>query len=1697
MLLHQISVRRIADGISREIAMDTAVNYVCVEVTTTMFASSKSVLLFLLFVLFVNVHAQSTGGLQIVNTASAPGPVNCVLQFSANNYLFGIGSQLISTSSPQNFSTSNSLANLGGNNNITCLANGGGTSFFYVAMPGSSVYMYDFSTGKSSQPVNAGGQTCLDSVFDSGSDTLWLAAGQAWVSCYGLMAGTPACASFKTGGNQQSYAVTIDTDRKEVWCVGGGGIVRKTPLSNYQLSPAEITTTTLAGNIYSAMYYPQRRVVLLGTDLGIAFVMNTTTFSLESVTFLSYSILSSVIVDPNANVIFWGALSTINQTARILRSNGDTFDAFAVSDYFPVPSVPPNLTPSNVLIPIALDSSANAMWWASGNNVYQFQLTNCSIYSCQTCSVDYSYCGFCYSELKCTRQSDCSSLWTPPNAIECPVLLAIVPNMAPSSGGTTVTITGTSFLDNNGATLNPQQTACMFDSSSAQATSVTLTTVQCVAPPHSPGTVQVTVYYNGARYDVGEPLQFQYYDCSETSFQNCSESSCLQVPSCGWCYDTMSCTSSANCTGFWQQSCPVAVAVPDSVSIRGNKTIFINIFPYLPNASYLCQFGDLGSSSAVKINQTTLECVTPPFNLSTTPSVEVTLEIYAAVNSNNFRLFATVPNFLIYDCISFNTYCAACTDQFETPPRTLECSFCFNQSSPQCVYTDSLPPNCGITNGTCPSITSIVPMTRYYGLPPILLNVTGQFTLDSTTNNLALLCAWDVNGTQPQNVTQAVNVAVSSLLCLSPIPSVVGTHELSIWINRSNSISPWTGSYPFFIYNCSSSPCLSCIDPIYKPDCYWCNTDLSCKYSNMSCAVIDPLSMINDTNLCPYLQAVYPSNDTLAGGTLIQLLGNFYFSSLVNISSISCDFTLTVTPVSTVFYNDTQVTCISPSSQFAGESDVFIEVNNVAYTNSLNFTYYDCTSLPNNADCTSCLTYPRCVWCFPSNLCSQNCSSHDIVLNDPLQCPRLYSVVPDVAWWLGNETLTVYGAGFDDDFNYRCNFGGDRTTPAQFLSESNITCMTPTVRSFIGNTTFSVLVQGTQPFVNTSLSFEFYWCGNVVVGPCYSDCVQRGSQCGWCLRTQTCSYYGDCSQTGDVWLHECITIIPSINYGSVMTNNETISITFVPPLYQVGLNITPSTTKRAKEQAPTLACEFGSNIQPAVVLDSNTIQCTVAQSYVEQTVNLTVLYNGYPLASPVSFTYVSCASISNCQDCIAHQFCGWCSSTKTCVISLYCDQQSWSNKLCVVIDTIALAVSLVVAGVALAAGVVLLIWLLRWRRKKRGLVVQIEEPDYVQVAFSGDLNLKYRITAPDKYKELEEILMKKEDRTFVNCLVNVTNATEQELVAKSLLFLAHYRGESAEMIQYFLITELSQWKDANTILRHNSIASKMFKFYSKLVGTRYLFFTLARVINELNAIAASKAENQSENAEKGASLLAVDMELDPNKVDNESVDIDLHKYQLALACQKIFSAIRSNHDLVPDEFRILFARMEATILERFDDETVYKAISGLFFLRFICPAITAPHFYGLLKENPNNIAQRQLVLIAKVLQNLANMTKDVTKEKFMQELREFTERNIPKLKQFYLVLLNPQNRGKVEAQLKLKVPEEVRLNSLAALHDHIAKTCERLHQEFKKLPNPEKVEEMEAILQKILDTYGQKGPRKLKQPKTQPKPQTHKDQTNE
>lgn len=85
-------------------------------------------------------------------------------------------------------------------------------------------------------------------------------------------------------------------------------------------------------------------------------------------------------------------------------------------------------------------------------------------------------------------------------------------------------------------------------------------------------------------------------------------------------------------------------------------------------------------------------------------------------------------------------------------------------------------------------------------------------------------------------------------------------------------------------------------------------------------------------------------------------------------------------------------------------------------------------------------------------------------------------------------------------------------------------------------------------------------------------------------------------------------------------------------------------------------------------------------------------------------------------------------------------------------------------------------------------------------------------------------------------------------------------------------------------------------------------------------------------------------------------------------------------------------------------ESVYpnsglKAIGAFLFLRFMCPALIAPEGFDLIPSPPSSEARRALCLIAKVLQNLANIHE--FKEPYMLEFNSFVFDNAARLNEFY------------------------------------------------------------------------------------------------
>lgn len=147
----------------------------------------------------------------------------------------------------------------------------------------------------------------------------------------------------------------------------------------------------------------------------------------------------------------------------------------------------------------------------------------------------------------------------------------------------------------------------------------------------------------------------------------------------------------------------------------------------------------------------------------------------------------------------------------------------------------------------------------------------------------------------------------------------------------------------------------------------------------------------------------------------------------------------------------------------------------------------------------------------------------------------------------------------------------------------------------------------------------------------------------------------------------------------------------------------------------------------------------------------------------------------------------------------------------------------------------------------------------------------------------------------------------------------------------------------------------MFKVYSKMHGLAYLFTTLAHLIVSL--------KHETETNE-------IQMEVDTFKLE-EGEDSISNKWQLLLIAQKIWSSISKSATKAPLTLRYLTYFIHSEVSLKYPQYS-FRSIGAFWFLRFFCPALVAPHAYGLIPEPPSNELQRELILLSKIMQNLAN-----------------------------------------------------------------------------------------------------------------------------
>lgn len=147
---------------------------------------------------------------------------------------------------------------------------------------------------------------------------------------------------------------------------------------------------------------------------------------------------------------------------------------------------------------------------------------------------------------------------------------------------------------------------------------------------------------------------------------------------------------------------------------------------------------------------------------------------------------------------------------------------------------------------------------------------------------------------------------------------------------------------------------------------------------------------------------------------------------------------------------------------------------------------------------------------------------------------------------------------------------------------------------------------------------------------------------------------------------------------------------------------------------------------------------------------------------------------------------------------------------------------------------------------------------------------------------------------------------------------------------------------------------------------------------------------------------ALAMVEDPNKAHCLMI-VDANRQLLEGTVTHILARLAETLDQAPARLRIIAHALVRATAQRFSDQCAQFVVGGFLYLRFICPVILEwPTRITEKQKSKHNTppkltvaCRRNLLILTKVLQNLANGVFFGAKEQFMLPLNKYVEANIP------------------------------------------------------------------------------------------------------
>lgn len=297
--------------------------------------------------------------------------------------------------------------------------------------------------------------------------------------------------------------------------------------------------------------------------------------------------------------------------------------------------------------------------------------------------------------------------------------------------------------------------------------------------------------------------------------------------------------------------------------------------------------------------------------------------------------------------------------------------------------------------------------------------------------------------------------------------------------------------------------------------------------------------------------------------------------------------------------------------------------------------------------------------------------------------------------------------------------------------------------------------------------------------------------------------------------------------------------------------------------------------------------------------------------------------------------------------------------------------------------------------------VDTKEGDEKDSSFLGkrvhyELLFRHLQSHPHYLAKMARLVEGKSVNTFVQTVVFDMYGDQYEDRDERLLLLC---------FRHALQDEVLSVANRGSLFRANTAVTQMLSAYAR----RGQGLSVLRTVLEqpLKALTSRKDLNLEISPQKVYAQLIQDSEKETGQVWAEERNvsdetasahpivkkiIEQHCTELIKISDYILTRIIEGVDSVPMGMRWICKQLGALCKERFADADRYQIgslMGGYIYLRFFNPVIVTPDALNFIQVKPSRIMRRNLILIAKVLQNLSNGLEFGDKEQYMRVANPF------------------------------------------------------------------------------------------------------------